>query len=300
MNTSMPPAMSLASFSAPPSVAYKQNIDLHPEPSKIGKTAENASPAPANVRSNRHSAQSDTPVGVRPTLVHQAREKSLRPMPDKTLSRSDIVEKSLDRSSALLKSAKQVGVDIANRTFMRKCVQCIGHGLVIGLAASLAVASLGGATPFLVAAAVVFGISTADAGCAYKNRQASRDIAEGKPAKLLIGGSSAITNLSMLACRAMADKFGKNKQEAGLPDNIRYKSADNLAAVFSAIANTGVVVASFATGLGINLVGMAAAKAILIASKAIGAVVALTASVDSGLVGGNLAVSKLDKYIFSA
>lgn len=285
---------------APPSVAYQQNIDLHPELSKPGRSAENAAPAPASIRSARHVAQSDAPEAVRTALVNQAREKSLQPTPRTTLARSDVVEKCLDRSAELLQQAKQVGVDTANRTFMRKCAQCLGHGLVLGVAAALTVMSVGGAAPLLAAASVVFAVSAGDAMCAYKNREAAKDIAEGKPAQLLIGGSSIISNLSMLACRALADKFGKEKDEAGLPDPLRYQTADKVAKVFASLAEAGLVAASFATGAGISLTGMVAAKAVMVASKAGGALVALSASLDSGLVGGNMALGKLSEYFFAA
>lgn len=299
---------------APPSVAYRQNIDLHAEPVKPGRRSDTAASAPTVVRSARHAAQSNAPEAARPALVRQAREKSLLPTPKTTLSRSDMVEAGVDRSSELLKSARQVGVDTANRTFMRKCAQCIGHGVVLGLTVALATMSFGAAAPLVAVAATVFAVSTGDAACAYKNRQAAKDMAEGKPAQMLIGGSSIVSNLSMTACRALADQFSKGNDMSGVPDEVRYKTADTVAKVFSGIAEIGLVAASFVIGTGFAEAGklaaegallisdasMATMNGALIASKISGTLVALTASVDSGVVGGGFAVGNLDKHLFAA
>jgi hypothetical protein len=118
----------------------------------------------------------------------------------------------------------------------------------------------------------------------------------------------------MTGCRALADQFSKGKDMSGVPDEVRYKTADTVAKVFSGIAEIGLAAASFVIGTGFAEAGklaaegallisdasMAAMNGALIATKISGSLVALTASIDSGAIGGGFAVGNLDKHFFAA
>lgn len=146
---------------------------------------------------------------------------------------------------ANLHKAKSAGVDATKKSFWSKALGATVGALALAALISLAVSTGGGAVVAAAAiAGVVFAISVADAGCAYRNLQNAKAHAAGQalPYNLPMG-SSSIGNLMHWSFTAMGASADKAKIMATIGDGVLRIGMGAAASVCT--SGTSIVINSF-------------------------------------------------------
>jgi hypothetical protein len=179
-------------------------------------------------------------------------------------SRAEFGMRLLNQASTKLDEAKQLGVDVAAKSWFKKAIGVAVSLVAVGVAVALSAATVGGASPVLALACTNLLVSVGDAGCAYRNYKNAQAEATGAPypyPKLPMGNSYIANGLHFIL-----------HEKLEVDDD----TARTIGKIAGGVVGLGLIVSSIACGTGLAEMPQAIQIARQVVSTITGAQMALS------------------------